>query len=126
MSSAAIVTKPSTPFFWVFGAFISFAVLLAVLLNLADPASTDPKESERLANKDEIMKSQAEVMDKLRINQVGKREEVIKRALEYLASKKPVASLQVVPGSPTQLKQISTTGSAEAANSKPSAGSVKN
>lgn len=126
MSSAATVTKPSTPFLWVFGAFTSFAILLAFLLNLADPALSDPRESERLANKDEIAKAQADLLAKLGVNSTGTRDQIISKTVEYFASKKSAASSQVVPGSSTQLKQISTTGSSVTAGSKPTADSVKN
>ncbi len=105
MSSAATATKPNTPFLWVFGAFTCFAILLAFLLNLADPASVDPKESERLANKEEIAKVQAEIMNKLGMTEPSKREELITKSIQFLSSRKPAPSSQVVPGSPTQLKQ---------------------
>lgn len=105
MSAAAPATKPGAPFLWVLGAFTSFAILLAVFLNLAKPAPADPREPERLANKEEITKAQAELLGKLGMTDAGKKGAIFDKTLAFLAGRKPSASTQVVPGSPTQLKQ---------------------
>ncbi|MBV6498485.1 MAG: hypothetical protein CJBNEKGG_00707 [Prosthecobacter sp.] len=105
MSAAASTSKPGAPFLWVFGAFTSFAILLAIFLNLAKPAPVDPREPERLANKAEILKAQAELTAKMGLNDAGKKGGVFDKTLALLSSRKPAPSTQVVPGSPTQLKQ---------------------
>jgi len=105
MSAAASTSKPGTPFLWVLGAFTGFAILLAIFLNLAKPAPVDPREPERLANKEEILKAQAELTTKMGLNDAAKKGVVFDKALSLLASRKASVSTQVVPGSPTQLKQ---------------------
>ena len=105
MSAAASTSKPGAPFLWVFGAFTSFAILLAIFLNFAKPASVDPREPERLANKEEILKAQTELTAKMGLNDSGKKSAVFDKTLSLIASRKPAPSTQVVPGSPTQLKQ---------------------
>lgn len=105
MSAAAPATKSGAPFLWVLGAFTSFAILLAVFLNLARPAPADPREPERIANKEEISKAQNELLAKLGMTDAGKKAAVFDKTLALLASRKPAPSTQVVPGSPTQLKQ---------------------
>lgn len=105
MSAAASTSKPGAPFLWVFGAFTSFAILLAIFLNFAKPAPVDPREPERLANKEEILKAQAELTAKMGLNDSSKKSAVFDKTLSLIASRKPAPSTQVVPGSPTQLKQ---------------------
>lgn len=105
MSAAASTSKPGAPFLWVFGAFTSFAILLAIFLSFAKPAPVDPREPERLANKEEILKAQAELTAKMGLNDSSKKSAVFDKTLSLIASRKPAPSTQVVPGSPTQLKQ---------------------
>lgn len=105
MSAAASISKPGAPFLWVFGAFTSFAILLAIFLNLAKPAPVDPREPERLANKAEILKAQSDLTAKMGLNDSAKKAGLFEKTLALIASRKPAPSTQVVPGSPTQLKQ---------------------
>lgn len=90
---------------WILAGFTGFAVLLAVLLNLQSPASSDPAEPARLANQEEILKAQGELLGKMGLKDDARREQIFAATLQRLAQRKPAASTQVVPGSPTQLKQ---------------------
>jgi hypothetical protein len=121
MSAAASTSKPGAPFLWVFGAFTSFAILLAIFLNLAKPAPVDPREPERLANKAEILKAQAELTAKMGLSDAGKKGEVFDKTLALLSSRKPAPSAQVVPGSPTQLKQAAAAPAPAAPAAAPAA-----
>ena len=105
MSAAATSPKTGSPFLWVLGAFASFAVLLAFFLNLAKPGEVDPRAPERLANTAEIVKAQTELVAKMGLNDAAKKGQIFDKTLELLKSRKPAPSTQVVPGSPTQLKQ---------------------
>jgi hypothetical protein len=115
MSAAASSPKTGATFLWVLGAFTSFAVLLAIFLNLAKPAEVDPRAPERLANKDEIAKVQNELIAKLGLNDAAKKGQVFDKTLELLKTRKAAPSTQVVPGSPTQLKQAAAAAPAPAA-----------
>ena len=119
MSAAASTTKHGAPFLWVLGAFTSFAILLAVFLNLAKPAPADPREPERLANKEEIVKAQGELIAKMGMSDAAKKSAIYDKTLVLLASRKAAASTQVVPGSPTQLKQAAAPAPAAAPAAAP-------
>ncbi len=119
MSAAAQSPKPGAPFLWVFGAFTGFAILLAVFLNFAKPGEADPRAPERLANKEEITKAQAELIAKMGLDDAAKKDAVFDKTLTLLASRKPAASTQVVPGSPTQLKQAAAPAPAAAPAAAP-------
>ncbi|MES2596169.1 MAG: hypothetical protein V4662_12575 [Verrucomicrobiota bacterium] len=105
MSAAASSTKTGATFLWVLGAFTGFAVLLAILLNARKPAEVDPRIPERLANKEEITKAQTDLIAKLGLNDANKKGQIFDKTVELLNTRKAAASIQVVPGSPTQLKQ---------------------
>lgn len=115
MSAAATSPNTGSPFLWALGAFASFAVLLALFLNLAKPGEVDPRAPERLANTAEIFKAQAELIAKMGLDDAAKKVQIFDKTLELLKSRKPAASTQVVPGSPTQLKQAAASVPAPAA-----------
>ncbi len=119
MSAAANTPKTSTTFLWVLGAFTSFAVLLAIFLNVGKQASADPREPERLANKEEIAKAQLALVSKMGINDAVKKAAVFDKTLALIASRKPAPSTQVVPGSPTQHKQAAAPAPAAAPAAAP-------
>ena len=115
MSAAATSPKTGSTFLWVLGAFASFAVLLAFFLNLAKPGEVDPRAPERLANSAEITKAQNELVDKMGLSDAAKKGQIYDKTLELLKSRKPAPSTQVVPGSPTQLKQAAAPAAPAAA-----------
>lgn len=106
MSPPAIHSKSGSSFFWVLAAFASFAVLFMILQTLgAKQGEVDPRAPERAANTAEIVKAQTELVAKMGMNDAAKKQAVFDKTLGVLASRKPSTSTQVVPGSPTQLKQ---------------------
>ena len=115
MSQSDQPQKAGATFLWVLGAFAGFAVLFTILQAVSDSKrGFDPRESERLANTAEIVKAQAESIAKLGLNDEAKKKAVFEKTLAALGSKKPAVSTQVVPGSPTQLKQAAAAAAAPA------------
>jgi hypothetical protein len=113
MSQSEQPKKAGATFLWVLGAFAGFAVLFTILQAVSDSKrGFDPRESERLANTAEIVKAQAESIAKLGLNDEAKKKAVFEKTLAALGSKKPAVSTQVVPGSPTQLKQAAAAAAA--------------
>ena len=106
MSTPENTSKAGATFLWVLGAFASFAVLFLVIQTLgARRGEVDPRAPERLANTAEIAKAQTELIAKMGLNDAAKKDAVFTKALEVIQARKPAVSTQVVPGSPTQLKQ---------------------
>ncbi|MBN8418110.1 MAG: hypothetical protein J0L73_04270 [Verrucomicrobia bacterium] len=114
--------KAGATFTWVLGAFAGFAVLLLIIQAFNDSKQGfDPREKERRDNTAEILKAQSENMAKLGLNVEAKKKDVFGKTLAALSAKKPGVSTQVVPGSPTQLKQAAA-ASAPAAPAAPAPG----
>jgi hypothetical protein len=106
MSPPAIHSKSGSSFFWVLAAFASFAVLFLIIQTLAaKPGAEDPRAPERTANTAEIVKAQSELTAKMGLNDLAKKSAIFDKTLTVLSSRKPTTSTQVVPGSPTQIKQ---------------------
>lgn len=90
------------------GSFAGFAVLF-YLVQLAFGGSgqvEDPRSPERLTIKAEIAKAQSELLGKMGLTDEKRRQAVFEKTVATLQAKKPVKSGVVVPGSPTQLKQM--------------------
>lgn len=120
MSPPAIHSKSGSSFFWVLAAFASFAVLFLIIQTLAaKPGAEDPRAPERIANTAEIVKAQSELISKMGLNDAAKKSAIFDKTLSVLNSRKPSTSTQVVPGSPTQLKQSAATTPAPAAAPTP-------
>lgn len=116
MSPKVQSSNTGTTFLWVLGAFASFAVLFLVIQTVgAKQGAVDPRAPERTANTAEITKAQAEVISKMGLNDAAKKEAIFAKSLEWLNARKPTTSSQVVPGSPTQLKQAAAAAPAPAA-----------
>ena len=106
MSPPAIHSKSGSSFFWVLAAFASFAVLFLIIQTLAaKPGAEDPRAPERIANSAEIIKAQSEIIAKMGLNDPTEKAAIFDKTLTLLSSRKPSISTQVVPGSPTQMKQ---------------------
>lgn len=115
MSQPEPSKKAGATFLWVLGAFAGFAVLFSLFQAFVDPKlGEDPRAAERLANTAEIAKLQSENIAKIGFDDSTKKQAVFKKALADLAAKKPAVSTQVVPGSPTQLKQAAAAAPAPA------------
>ncbi|MFC5457963.1 hypothetical protein [Prosthecobacter fluviatilis] len=98
--------KAGATFVWVLGAFAGFAVLFILIQALTDSKQGfDPREQERRNNTAEILAAQAKNMTSLGLDDAAKKKVVFEKTLAALGAKKPGVSTQVVPGSPTQLKQ---------------------
>lgn len=106
MSSSANTSKTGAPFLWVLGAFTIFAVLFAVVQTVTGKKEiADPRAEIRTENREEIVKQQNELLAKLGLKDANKKSVIFTKTAESLKAKAPAASTQVVPGSPTQLKQ---------------------
>lgn len=106
MSQSDQPKKAGATFLWVLGAFAGFAVLFTIIQAISGSnQGFDPREQFRRDNTAEILKAQAENISKLGLNDAAKKQAVFEKALTELAAKKATVSTQVVPGSPTQLKQ---------------------
>lgn len=108
--------KAGATFVWVLGAFAGFAVLFIIIQSITDSKQGfDPREQERRDYTAEILKAQSENIAKLGLNDEAKKNAVFTKTLAALGAKKPGVSTQVVPGSPTQLKQAAAAAPAPAA-----------
>ena len=106
MSQSDPSPKAGATFLWVLGAFAGFAVLFIVIQAMSgSKLGFDPRADERTANTAEILKAQTENIAKIGFSDAAKKKAVFEKSLTALAAKKPAVSTQVVPGSPTQLKQ---------------------
>ena len=109
MSQSDPSPKAGATFLWVLGAFAGFAVLFIVIQAMsASKLGFDPRADERAANTAEILKAQTENLAKIGFSDAAKKKAVFEKTLADLGAKKPAVSTQVVPGSPTQLKQAAS------------------
>ncbi len=106
MSQPDLPKKAGATFLWVLGAFACFAVLFSVIQAISGSAAgIDPRAPERQAARDEIVALQDANLTALGLKDAKKKAETFTKTLTVLKDKAPAASAQVVPGSPTQLKQ---------------------
>ncbi len=106
MSSTDSPSKAGATFTWVLAAFASFAVLFWLIQTVfVKPGDRDPRAPERLANRAEIDGAQVELLGKLGLEDPARKAALFDKALTALKARPQAASQQVVPGSPTQLKQ---------------------
>lgn len=116
MSQPEQPKKAGATFLWVLGAFAGFAVLFSLIQSMTgSKLGTDPRADERTANTAEIVKAQNENLAKIGFNDDTKKQAAFEKAVTVVGGKKPTASTQVVPGSPTQLKQAAAAAPAPAA-----------
>lgn len=116
MSQSESSPKAGATFLWVLGAFAGFAVLF-IIIEAASGSKLgfDPRAEERSANTAEILKAQNENLAKLGLTDAAKKRAVFEKTLTALGAQKPAVSTQVVPGSPTQIKQAAAAAPAPAA-----------
>lgn len=124
MSTPETPSKGGATFLWVLGTFAVFAVLLSLIQSFVRQPDADPRAAERLASKEEILKAQADLTAKMGLDDLARREAVFARTVQEIKARKPAASAQVVPGSPTQLKQAAA-APAPAAPAAPPAPTAK-
>jgi hypothetical protein len=122
MSQSEQPKKAGATFLWVLGAFVGFAVLFTMIQATVDSKlGDDPRAPERLSNTAEIVKTQNENLAKLGFSDVAKKKAVFDKTVAQLGAKKPTVSTQVVPGSPTQLKQAAAAATTPAPATPPAA-----
>ncbi|MBE7495177.1 MAG: hypothetical protein HS117_09540 [Verrucomicrobiaceae bacterium] len=115
MSESEQPKKAGATFLWVLGAFAGFAVLFSIIQSIAGSDSVvDPRAPERAAAREEITKSQEANLAALGFKDAAKKGETFNKVLSSLKAKAPAASAQVVPGSPTHLKQAAAAAPAPA------------
>lgn len=105
MSQTEQPKKAGATFLWVLGAFAGFAVLFSLIQAGFGTQAEDPRAAERLAAREEIADAQEANLVALGLTDSVKKNETIAKTLTSLKAKVPAASTQIVPGSPTQLKQ---------------------
>lgn len=112
--------KAGATLVWVLGAFAGFAVLFTAIQAVNDSKQGfDPRAEERLGNTAEILKAQNENLAKLGLSDAAKKKALFEKSLAALGAKKPEQSAQVVPGSPTQLKQAAASAAPAPAPAAP-------
>jgi hypothetical protein len=122
MSTSETPSKSSASFLWVLVAFIGFAALFFLVQTLFGTAPvTDPRSPERLAIKGEVLAEQQALVAKMGLSDEAKRNALFAKAAAELKNRKAAKSSFVVPGSPTQLKQMAEGGAPPPASGTPAA-----
>lgn len=127
MSSPDSSPQTGATFMWVLGCFVGFAILFyAIQAFFGGDMETDPRAGERLAASQEVAAAQTELLSKMGLSDPAKRQALFAKAATELKAKKAIKSPALVPGSPTQLKQMASEAAAApaaaptpAANAKP-------
>ncbi|MCB1207824.1 MAG: hypothetical protein KDK97_00795 [Verrucomicrobiales bacterium] len=115
MSAESSSNTKGASLIWLLGAFAGFAVLLTAIKSTSSrDVTTDPRMDERLANKDEILTAQHDLIAKMGLDDPAKARAAFEKTASILKTQKPVKSSIVVPGSPTQLQQAAAAAPAPA------------
>ncbi len=124
MSSSESSSQTGPTLLWVIGCFAGFAALFYLIQALfgGAAADADPRAGERLAARQEVAKEQAEMIGKMGLDDQAKRAAVFAKTAAGLKTKKAAKSEALVPGSPTQLKQMEAEAAAAAAQAPAAAG----
>lgn len=122
MSTSENSSKSSASFLWVSGAFVGFTALFFVVQALFGKAPvTDPRSPDRLVIKGEILAEQDALMTKMGLKDEAKRAAIFAKTATELKNRKAAKSGFVVPGSPTQLKQMAEGAAPPPADGAPAA-----
>lgn len=126
MSTSETPSKSSASFLWVSGAFVGFAALFFIVQALFGKAPvTDPRSPDRLAIKGEIQAEQNALIAKMGLNDEAKRAAIFAKAAAELKNRKATKSAFLVPGSPTQLKQMAEGAAPPPADGAPAVAPAK-
>ncbi len=126
MSTSETSSKSSASFLWVSGAFVGFAALFFIVQALFGKAPvTDPRSPDRLAIKGEVLAEQNALIAKMGLDDEAKRAAIFAKAAAELKSRKATKSAFLVPGSPTQLKQMAEGAAPPPADGAPAAAPAK-
>lgn len=104
--SSSTTSNPSRPQSVLMGtlaAFASFAVIAAILQMVAGGRPEDPTRADRLRKKEDVAKEQGALLEKYGLS--GDPKAVFAKVEPQIKARKVSATTQVVPGSPTALKQ---------------------
>lgn len=116
MSSPETSSKKGATFSWLVLTFVGFTLLFYLIQTLFGAKERiDPRSGDRLAFKAAVAEQQGELMTKLGLNDETRRQALFAKTAAALASRKPGKSETLVPGSPTQLKQMEAEAAAAAA-----------
>lgn len=116
MSSPETSSKKGATFSWLVLTFVGFTLLFYLIQTLFGAKERiDPRSEDRLAFKAAVTEQQGELMSKLGLSDEAKRQAIFAKTAAALASKKVGKSDTLVPGSPTQLKQMEAEAAAAAA-----------
>ena len=122
-STSSNPSRPLSIFMGTLVAFASFAVIAALLQVVAGGRPEDPARADRLQKKEDVAKEQGALMEKYGLS--GDAKGVFAKVQSQIKARKVAATTQVVPGSPTALKQAAAVpapaASAPAAPTPPSA-----
>ncbi len=112
-STSTPTSRPLLIFVGVLAAFASFALVAAILQNIAGGKSADPYADERLKKKQDVAAEQAALLQKYGL--ASNADAVIANAVTQITGRKVEASTTVVAGSPTALKQAAAAPAAPVA-----------
>jgi hypothetical protein len=113
MSPSVPHSKRGSTFLWVLGAFAGFAVLFVIVQAILGRGQyEDPRAEGRRAASKEVAEAQSALIAKMGLKDPAKRQEIFTATINEIKARKPAASTQVVPGSPTQLKQAAAAAAA--------------
>jgi 23S rRNA maturation mini-RNase III len=116
MSSSETSSKKGATFSWLVLSFVGFALFFYLIQAFFGGAGQeDPRSGDRLAFKAAVAEQQGELVSKMGLNDEAKRQAIFAKTAAALTSKKPGKSATLVPGSPTQLKQMEAEAAAAAA-----------
>lgn len=122
MSNSETSSKSSASFLWVLGAFAGFAVLFLLIQALFGTEQvTDPRSPDRLTIRGEVLSEQQALIAKMGLNEETKRTALFVKASEEVKNRKTGKSAFLVPGSPTQLKQMAEGAAPPPADGAPAA-----
>jgi hypothetical protein len=122
MSNSETSSKSSASFLWVLGAFAGFAVLFLLIQALFGTEQvTDPRSPDRLLIKGEILAEQQSLIAKMGLDDETKRAVLFVKASKEVKMRKTGKSAFLVPGSPTQLKQMAEGAAAPPTDGAPAA-----
>jgi len=115
MSSPETSSKKGATFSWLVLTFVGFTLLFYLIQAFfGGEGEIDPRSGDRLAFKAAVAEQQTELMAKMGLTDEAKRQAIFAKTAAILASKKPGKSDTLVPGSPTQLRQMEAEAAAAA------------
>ena len=113
MSDTPSTPKPAPGFLWFVAVFLGFGILAALLTAGSGPRS-NPRDTVRATEAGAVREEQNANLAKMGLEKGKSKERLAKAAEALKALPPPAPSKQVVPGSPTQMKQAAAAPAAPA------------